>query len=217
MEAIRRESLVDVAATRLRNAILGGDLQPGEPVRLRDLEERLGISHIPIREAIRQLEAEGLIVAAPRRTPVVTGVTLEDQAAIYELRRMIELPTARRSLERATPEDAARVHDAFGAYEAVSMHAENPQYWRRHDEFHWALLEAGTNRWTRRVLDPLWGGAERYVRLFVSRYANVETTLRLHRELLDAYDSGVPDTLADALNEHFTETERVVRAGFEAR
>ncbi len=56
----------------------------------------MGVSHIPIREAIRQLEAEGLIVAPPRRTPVVAGVDLDDLAAIYELRRMIELPTVRR-------------------------------------------------------------------------------------------------------------------------
>jgi DNA-binding GntR family transcriptional regulator len=215
MELIQTESLVDAAATRLRNAILGGELQPGEPVRVRDLQNRMGISHIPIREAIRQLEGEGLIVAPPRRTPVVAGVGLDDLAAIYELRRMIELPTIRLARERATDADVRKLREAFAAFESIEMETESPDYWRRHDAFHWALLEPGSNRWTRRVLDPLWTGAERYVRLFVSQYATPEETMGLHRLLLETYELGDPDQVANALEDHFAETEHGVRAGFQ--
>jgi DNA-binding GntR family transcriptional regulator len=215
MELIRTESLVDAAATRLRNAILAGELQPGEPVRVRDLQKRMGISHIPIREAIRQLEGEGLIVAPPRRTPVVAGVGLDDLAAIYELRRMIELPTIRLARERATHADVRKLREAFAAFESFAMETQSTDYWRRHDDFHWALLEPGANLWTRRVLDPLWTGAERYVRLFVSQYATPAETLRLHRALIETFELGDPDQVANSLDDHFAETERVVRAGFE--
>jgi DNA-binding GntR family transcriptional regulator len=207
-------SLVDIAAEHVRSAIMGGRMQPGEPVRIRELQELLGFSHIPIREAIRQLEAEGLVVAPPRRTPMVAGVSPEDFTAIYELRRMIELPTIRAARRNSTPEDDARVRAAFEAYERVAADPRTAEYWKRHEEFHWALIAAGATPWTRRVLDLLWRGAERYVRLFVQTYASPEETLGLHRLLLDAYESGDADRVADVLEEHFAETERGVREGF---
>ena len=214
MQRIEAESLMDAAASGLRNAILSGELQPGEPIRVRDLQDRMGISHIPIREAIRQLEAEGLIVAPPRRTPFVAGVDLDDLAAIYELRRMVELPTVRRARERATEADDQHVRDAFAAFESVAMEPTSAEYSRHHIGFHQSLVEAGCNPWTRRVLDPLATGAERYVRLFVNQYSTSELTLHLHRLLLDAYESGDPDEMAKVLEEHFTVTEDGVRAGF---
>ena len=207
-------SLVDIAADHVRSAIIGGRLRPGDPLRVRELQEQLGFSHIPIREAIRQLEAEGLVVAPPRRTPVVTGLSLDEFTAIYELRRMIELPTIRAARLAAGEEDVARVRAAFAAYERVAGEPSSPDYWRSHEEFHWALIAAGANPWTRRVLDPLWRGAERFVRLFVQTYATTEQTLDLHRQLLDAYEAGDPDALAGALEEHFAETERGVRQRF---
>jgi DNA-binding GntR family transcriptional regulator len=214
VELIQKESLVDVVAARLRDAILSGSLRPGEPVRVKDLQERMGVSHIPIREAIRQIEAEGLIIAPPRRTPVVAGVALDDLTSIYELRRMIELPTAELSRRRARDRDVQRVRDAFAAFENLAAESSSPEYWRRHTEFHWALLQPGANSWTRRSLEPLWAGAERYVRLFVSRYTSAEYTMDLHRLLVDAYESGDPVAIVRALDEHFVETERVVREGF---
>jgi DNA-binding GntR family transcriptional regulator len=210
------ESLVDVAADHFRSAILGGRMQPGEPVRVRELQERLGISHIPIREAIRQLEAEGLIIAPPRRTPFVAGVSLEEFTAVYELRRMIELPTVRAARRAATEEDNHRVREAFAAYERVAADPGASEYWKRHEEFHWALIAAGANPWTRRVLDPLWRGAERYVRLFVMTYASPDETFHLHRLLLEAYEARDADAVVDALEEHFAETERGVRERFAA-
>ena len=215
MELIERESLTEAAATRIRSAILAGELQPGEPVRVSDLQNQMGISHIPIREAIRQLEAEGLILAPPRRTRVVAGVGLDDLTAIYEVRRMIELPTVRLARKRATNENVLAVRDAFAAFERLAEEPQSTEYWQRHTAFHWSLLEAGSNSWTRRSLDPLWTGAERYVRLFVSQYASPERTMRLHRQLLDAYESGDSETIVEALDDHFTQTEEVVREGFE--
>lgn len=215
METIQGGSLTDAAAMQLRNAILSGELQPGQQVRVRDLQDRMGISHIPIREAIRQLEAEGLIVTSPRRTPVVASVDLDDLAAIYELRHMIELPIVRRARERATEADVRAVREAFAAFEAVAMDPNTAEFSTRHIAFHQSLVEPGCNAWTRRVLDPLGTGAERYVRLFVSQYSTPGWTLHLHRMLLDAYEVANPEEIVVALENHFNETERVVREGFQ--
>jgi DNA-binding GntR family transcriptional regulator len=214
MERIPRQSVVEATTDSLRQAILGGEMRPGEPIRTRVVQELLGISHIPIREAIQRLEAEGLVVATPRLTPVVAGVGLDELAAIYELRRMIELPTIYRSRVQANAAAVEAVHEAFTAFERVADEPRAREYWERHDDFHWALLAAGANAWTQRTLDRLWRGSERYVRIFVLEHVGSKGTLRLHRVLLDAYDKGQPQELADALDDHFAETERVIREGF---
>ena len=168
MEAIESSSMVESAARNLRDAILAGDLRPGATIRVRALEETLGISHIPIREALRRLEAEGLVVTRARRTPVVAEVNLLDLNAVYDTRRLIELPTALRARESATEADFSRVRDAYAAYEKVAAAPGSTEYWARHTAFHWALIEGGATSWTKRTLDPLWTASERYVRLFAT-------------------------------------------------
>jgi DNA-binding GntR family transcriptional regulator len=215
MERIQQESLVTVAASQLRNAIVTGEMQPGEAIPVKVLQERLGISHIPIREALRLLESEGLVVAPPRRMPMVAEVALDDLAAIYKLRIMIEIPTAREAIAGATPEDAAQVQEAFDAFARVD-NTSAPEYWECHSAFHWSLVQRGATAWTRRLLDPLWRGSERYVRLFVAMYSTADHAMALHVELLEGYLSGKPDRLEKALRKHFAETERVVSEGYHA-
>ena len=72
--------MVDNVTERLRSALLAGEIAPGEPIRVAQLEKSFGVSHIPIREAVRRLEAEGLIVAEPQRAAVAAGVDLDDLA-----------------------------------------------------------------------------------------------------------------------------------------
>jgi DNA-binding GntR family transcriptional regulator len=214
VKRIEVASAVDAALDQLRDAILTGEMPPGEAIRVKLLAEQLGISHIPIREALRQLEAEGLVVSSPRRTPVVAGVGVEELAALYELRRMVEVPTARLAVQQSGPDDLAAVRATFRRME--SGEPGSPDYWEIHRDLHWRLIAAGANVWTQRVLEPLWRATERYVRLFVTRYRSPDEALRMHRALVEAYAGGDPDAFAAELVEHFAETERVVRAGYGA-
>jgi DNA-binding GntR family transcriptional regulator len=214
MERIERSSMGDAALAGVRHAILTGEMRPGEPIQVRKLQERLGISHIPIREALRQLEAEGLVVAPPRRTATVAGVAIGDLSAIYEVRRLVEVPTARRAVAAAQAADRARVHEALARFEVVADQTGSVAYWERHEDFHWALLASGANAWTRRVLEPLWHGSERYVRLFREPSESVGHALRMHARLRDAFQAGEPDALADALTAHLADAERLVAAGY---
>lgn len=216
LKRIEVESAVAAAIGELRNAILTGDMQPGEVIQIRQLAGQLGLSHIPIREALRQLEAEGLVISTPRRAPIVAGVTVEDLSAIYELRRLVEIPTARLAMHRSTPADLAAVRSSFERMQAATRAPDAPHFWDVHQELHWAFIAAGTNEWTQRTLEPLWHASERYVRLFVVRFGSQADALRMHKSLVTAYESSDPDLFADALSEHFAETEEVVREGFRA-
>jgi DNA-binding GntR family transcriptional regulator len=214
MEVIESSSLVEAAARNLRAAILAGDLRPGATIRVRALEDSLGISHIPIREALRRLEAEGLVVTRARRTPVVAEVNMSDLNAVYDMRRLIELPIAKRARVSATQDDFDRVREAFADFEKVAEDPGSAAYWERHTAFHWALIEGGATSWTKRVLDPLWTASERYVRLFVYTFASTHETLCLHKALLDAFVSTDETAVARELEHHFDVTVRGVETGF---
>jgi DNA-binding GntR family transcriptional regulator len=102
----------------LRTAIMSGRFQPGQRLIERDLCELIGVSRPSVREALRQLEAEGLVNSVPNRGPVVARVSRADAASIYEVRGVLEALAAKLFAERATEAQIAelgRTASALGA------------------------------------------------------------------------------------------------------
>ena len=208
------ETMVDGITERLRQAIITGAIRPGERIRVADLERKFGVSHIPIREALRRLQSEGFVEISPRRTTIAAGVDLSDLANIYDLRRIIEVEIGRRSVSRMTKSDIETVRLALVNFQAVANDPSSAEFWERHRNFHRALLEPAANPTVQRVLDHLWQSSERYVRLFVSTFATMDTVMDLHVELYDACAGGDVTTFENALTRHYVETEKTVRDGF---
>jgi len=211
-DTIRRVSVVDDVTVRLRRSLLAGEIKPGERIRVSELEKSFGVSHIPIREAVRRLETEGLIVALPQRAAVASGVDLADLAGLYDLRRIIECEVIRRSIDVMTVEQAKAARGALEALEAVAADQESPTFWELHRDFHWALLEPGASAWIERTLDQLWLASQRYVRLFVSR--TLADAMFEHRQLVDCCDARDGARAAAILRRHLDRTELAVREAF---
>ncbi|MGC1352942.1 MAG: GntR family transcriptional regulator [Xanthobacteraceae bacterium] len=208
------ETMVDGITERLRQAIITGAIRPRERIRVADLERKFGVSHIPIREALRRLQSEGFVEISPRRTTIAAGVDLSDLANIYDLRRIIEVEIGRRSVSRMTKSDIETVRLALVNFQAVANDPSSAEFWERHRNFHWALLAPAANPTVQRVLDHLWQSSERYVRLFVSTFATMDTVMDLHVELYEACAGGDVTTFENALTRHYVETEKTVRDGF---
>ena len=208
------ETMVDGITERLRQAIITGAIRPRERIRVADLERKFGVSHIPIREALRRLQSEGFVEISPRRTTIAAGVDLSDLANIYDLRRIIEVEIGRRSVSRMTKSDIETVRRALVSFQAVANDPSSAEFWERHRNFHWALLAPAANPTVQRVLDHLWQSSERYVRLFVSTFATMDTVMDLHVELYEACAGGDVTTFENALTRHYVETEKTVRDGF---
>jgi DNA-binding GntR family transcriptional regulator len=216
-EAIGRTSIVDTVTERLRGEILDGSIQPGERIRVAALERRFRVSHIPIREALRRLESEGLVVTSPQRATLAAGVALDDLAGLYELRLILETELARRAVERMTDADRAQIRRALEALEEEARDPDAATFWERHRDFHWAILAPAGSAWTRRVLDQLWQSAERYVRLFVSTFGSMEEAMAEHRLMVEACEAGDGERLVELVDRHLTRTEETVREGYLAR
>jgi DNA-binding GntR family transcriptional regulator len=199
-------SLAEELTGRNREMIIRGELPPGRPIRARHLKERFGVSHIPIREALRTLEGEGLIKYTPQHGAVPTSVSAEELIEIYGLRRLIECHAAQMSAPHYTDEQLASLETSLHALEAG--HRADPHgeaFFTAHQEFHWLLLQPFAGPSTERVIRNLWQASQRYVHLSIT--ARPQSHGEHHRDLMDAARRRDGDLLKVRLDEHLSITE----------
>jgi DNA-binding GntR family transcriptional regulator len=207
--AAQNVSAVDLVTAEIRRAILTGALPAGEQFSIRELARQLGVSHIPIREALRLLESQGLIVLSQARSASVAALSVEDLTAIYRLRLRIEPDLAVRSVPLRT---AAHLDEAKAALER-SRSAEPDVAWRAHYEFHESLVAPAATEWDLRIMHTLWTAAERYTLLVFDPTAidQAERQRRYdrHAELLRVAAQRDAVALQEAVLAHlrFNETE----------
>jgi DNA-binding GntR family transcriptional regulator len=213
-ETLKRTSMVDGVADALRTEILTGAFSPGDRIRVRELEERFGVSHIPIREALRRLGAEGLVEMAPKGATLVSGIAMEDLSGLYDLRRIIECELARRAGPLFTDEGRTRVRAAIAELDARGGDTESPDFWEHHNGFHRALLAPALSGWAERVLNQIWQSSERYVRLFITAFGDQAIAMAEHHEMVEACNAGDGDELSAILARHLSRTEQTVREGY---
>ena len=104
--------LRDVVFQTLRNAILKGELKPGERLMEIQLAQKLGVSRTPVREALRKLELEGLVIMIPRRGAIVADITVQDLNDVLEVRQALEELAVRKACDCATEEQPLTLNDA---------------------------------------------------------------------------------------------------------
>jgi len=142
---------------QLRAAIIRGDYPGGEPIRQEDIAERFNVSRMPVREAMRLLEAEGLVTKQPHRGAVVAQLDADDALELFQIRAVLEGLAVRRSFSALTDEQVVaieRAHDALEQADAAEKQA-------RHSEFHLSLYAAAGPRLQKMVSDQL-DAARRY-------------------------------------------------------
>lgn len=209
-----RSVLADQIADVVRKDILSGALQPGEAINVVALAKRLGVSHIPAREALRKLEVEALVETRPYQSTTVAGVRLEELHEIYALRRLIEGDVVARSAELYEQEDLDRIQRAVVRLQNADPEDPDGDFWDAHREFHWSVLQPATDPWTRRILGMLWQSAERYHRLFTLVFGSLEHAHTEHQALADAASRKMPDEMRNILVTHLRHTEQAVTDGY---
>jgi DNA-binding GntR family transcriptional regulator len=135
------EPAQDLCTNFLRSEIMAGRLVPGERIRPEAVAAHLGLSRMPVREALRQLDAEGLITLRPNRGAVVTQLDRDSVAEIYEMRAVLEGLCARHAAARA---NLADVEELDALVQAMRRVTTDPLRWvERHEEFHARLCTLG--------------------------------------------------------------------------
>ena len=190
-DPIQKTSVVDTLAGKLRDRILKNEFQAGEPLRQEALAEAYGVSRMPIREAFRQLEAEGLVEVLPHRGAVVSGMSLEEAEELFDLRLIIETDLIERAIQSASNQHREQAQQAYEAVREAYASDDEEQWGRLNWAFHRSLYTASNRPRSLELLDGLNGNIDRYVRLQLSlentapQRADTE-----HAELLAAFLDG---------------------------
>jgi len=148
-------SLRLLVENRLRSAIGSGLFKPGQRLIERELCEQTGVGRTSIREALRQLEAEGLVTTIPHRGPIVSTITAEEAAQLYDLRALLEGYAGRECARRRDPAIISRLRKQFERMGAVAYQDDRSDLLAAKTEFYAALLEGCGNVFVERFLKML--------------------------------------------------------------
>ncbi|MFJ8064691.1 GntR family transcriptional regulator [Psychrobacillus sp. NPDC096426] len=154
-----RATLQSKVTTKLRDLILKGEFQMGDRLTQEEWAQKLGVSRMPLREALRQLEVEGLVRIEPRKGAIVTPISIEDIEEIYQLRQMLEGEVVVQSLPYLEEED---IKELEYLYEKMlhlkSSERDMHEYVILNKEFHQIIIEACPWRRIKSFIHTLWKG-----------------------------------------------------------
>jgi DNA-binding GntR family transcriptional regulator len=189
----------------LRRAILDGEYASGTQLRQDELAERFGTSRIPVREALRQLEAEGLVTIEANKGATVTAFSLEEVLELLDIRIALEC----RALRLAIPN---MVDGDFEAAEAILQGyacSGDPQLWGEANwRFHWTLYVPCGRAKLLAMIEANYGHVGRFTRLHVSTAAGKERPMREHWELLRLCRAGATAKAVQLLEAHIAYAQK---------
>lgn len=179
---------------QLKNAILNGVYKPGESLIEMKVAKELGVSRTPVREAIRQLELEGLVSSKPNKGVVIEGVTEEDVEDIYTIRKMIEGLAARWAAEKMSEEQLKELKDTLDLMEFYTEKGEFDKVSELDTKFHDIIFKASNSRPLESILTNFHHFIQR-ARLFsIKTGCRVNHALEEHKEIYKALEAR--DTVA---------------------
>lgn len=188
--ATRTPTAQDRAAAALRTAILDGELRPGQRVNQEQWASRVGVSPIPLREALGALTGEGLVTYRPRRGYAVTELDLADLEEVYRLRRVLETDALLRGVPRATTADVEALEDAADACARAAAAGDVAGQLAANRRFHDRLHGLAGSRPLCRLIDLLWDSTEAYRALYYVLPGEAAVADRAHRAILAAVAAG---------------------------
>lgn len=145
LEALIRPALAVELTDRLRRLIMEGELKPGDKVPERSLTERFGVSRTPVREAVKVLAAEGLIVLVPNRGAVVSRLTVAELEEVFPVLAALEGVAGELACRRASDEEIAAIRRLNDAMHAAFDLGDRPTYFEINQQIHAAILGAARN------------------------------------------------------------------------
>lgn len=205
MEEYQDQSLRGRVFRRLRNDILSGVYKEHDELRETTIGEELGVSRTPVREALRQLELEGLVTIVPNKGAYVTGISKKDVHDIYKIRSMLEGMCARWATRYITPEQIGELEEVIllSEFHLKRKNEEKAvQVSELDGKFHKVLYEASNSR----ILEHVLSDFHKYVQMArthsVESRERAEKSIEEHRAILEAIKGRDEDQAERLANAH---------------
>ena len=194
--------LRDVVFNTLRHAILRGELKPGERLMEIQLANKLGVSRTPIREAIRKLELEGLVLMIPRKGAEVAEITEKSLRDVLEVRGSLEELAVELACERISEEQIAELKVAATAFEEALQTGELTEYAEADVRFHDIIYSATDNQRLVQLLYNLREQMYRYRVEYLKRQEVHQTLLEEHQYIIECIESRNKECAKAAIRTH---------------
>jgi DNA-binding GntR family transcriptional regulator len=209
---IKRQSVPESLRESLQERILNGEFRDGDALIQDAIADEYAVSRMPVREALRQLEACGLVSMQTHKGAVVTTIPTEQIKELFELRAMLECDILRRALERCTDQDIADARVILEELEESYRQGDMASWGSLNWAFHKRLYMAADRVQTLGILQGINLRTERYVRLHLVLTDGLGVAEQEHRELLRLCALRETDQAVAFLHDHISSTGRALTA-----
>ena len=203
--------LRDVVFNTLREAILKGDLKPGERLMELQLASKLGVSRTPIREAIRMLEQEGLAVTTPRKGAEVAKMTLKDMEDVLEIRDALDELAVRIACQKISDEQLKQLEDMKELFEKSTQTGNVKKIAEADVTFHDVIYEATGNPKLVTLLNNLREQVYRYRVEYIKDPKNYPTLIAEHEAILESLKNLDVKNAVEAMHVHVANQAEAVK------
>jgi DNA-binding GntR family transcriptional regulator len=184
--AIPRQSLTSAVADKLRDQIIRGEIGEGTQLRQDAIATQYQVSRIPVREALRQLDAEGLIAIVPNRGAVVPALSPDDIEELFAIRALLEPEILKRSIPQLTKEDFAEADAILRKYVSELRREDHVSGWGRLNwQFHSTLYSRANQPRFMAIIRNVNNSGERYTRLQLYLTHGIKRANEEHHQILE--------------------------------
>lgn len=202
--------LRDVIFNTLRDAIVSGDLKPGERLMEVDLAEKMGVSRTPVREAVRKLEMEGLVTMVPRKGTHVAELSAKDIMDVLEVRASLDRLATELAAKRVRQEHIRSLENIHKQYASCIEKGNISGAIKKDVEFHEVIYNASGNNKLNNVAANLREQIYRYRVLYLRDFTNAEEVLKEHQSILQALYEKDVDLAGRLAEEHIVNQKQTI-------
>lgn len=202
--------LRDVVFNTLRKAILTGRLKPGERLMEVHLANRLGVSRTPIREAIRKLELEGLVIMIPRRGAEVARITEKSLRDVLEVRRALDALSVELACERISQEEIEQLEEACRSFEAATKQEDAAVIAKADVALHDIIVRAAGNLRLQQLVNNLSEQMYRYRFVYIREESRLDKLVDEHREIYESIAARDKQRAGKAAKLHIDNQEKSI-------
>jgi DNA-binding GntR family transcriptional regulator len=196
----------------LRREILSGDMAPGSQIMQDDIAERYGVSRVPVRDALRTLEGQGLVTYSPHRGYHVTGIDVAELQQLQDLRQILEGEALREAVDNVTAETVTAMTTDLEAMIRAEKEADWSEWLAAHRRFHFALFAMSGRKHLLRILGQLWDVSDLYRSYYMKTRLSEVRDRHEHQQLLNAARDHDLDAMLETMRAHRSGTVESIRS-----
>jgi DNA-binding GntR family transcriptional regulator len=198
----RPKTAQEAVLAELRKKLLARELKPGDPIRQDALATELGVSRVPVREALKILEGEGQVKYQPHYGYSVTWLEMADLEEIYRIREILEAEAVAHAIWKLSPADYDRMESDMIEMEAREKSRDLAALTSANRRFHFTLYEAASLPRLQHFIRVLWDASDPYRSLYYMDDSVLQSVFAEHRAIFQAACDRDIDTLIDLLAQH---------------